>query len=452
MTELDAVRRALEAAAKAGAEAYAELLRGVQNKYGRISAEQTGTNTQAYDHIIRRMQDLHGSYQAQIAKAADAAIRALRPEDFVNDQRGEAAQAKAGFVEPESALVNEQEMTGGRADSLSANDADYAQSSPHQSPAEHWVYDAAEACRPFIGRAALSQEVREDGSSLGCEHLQQMLVKLRKREFSVTKACRWLGWIQAALVAHGVATLEEMKAINKSASDASDVQQPARAEGPIFPNGNTAHAEGLSAADQWRLAKPAETLRVLAARLSEQLSPAEKREIAEAATYLEYLEREVEALRIGIKQDTEELDRLRKERNSALDLLAVIHRDGGHYTEAVGFINSCADAIKARTKLVLEIDRLRAENERLKDDIRQMVEKAADRSLAGYRELGNKAAAAELRAERAEAKLASGVVVPEHPSVAILLAMSPWFSGDTHAIKREEVYKAMLAAAKEGKE
>lgn len=317
---------------------------------------------------------------------------------------------------------------------------------------EHWVFAAAEAHTPFLARLALEHEARDDASSLGWNHLTWMVLQIRERKFSATKACRWLGWIQAALVSHGVATLDEMKAINKSASDASDVQQPARAEGPIFPNGNTAHAEGLSAADQWRLATPAETLRVLAARLSEQLSPAEKREIAEAATYLEYLEREVEALRIGIKQDTEERDRLRKERNSALDLLAVIHRDGGHYTEAVGFIKSCADAIETRTKLVLELDRLRAENERLKDDIRQMVEKTADRSLAGYRELGNKAAAAELRAERAEAKLASGVVVPEHPSVAILLAMSPWFSGDTHAIKREEVYKAMLAAAKEGKQ
>lgn len=42
------------------------------------------------------------------------------------------------------------------------------------------------------------------------------------------------------------------------------------------------------------------------------------------------------------------------------------------------------------------------EIERLKGDIRQMVEKEADEHLAGYRELGAKCAALEERAEKAE--------------------------------------------------
>lgn len=61
-----------------GAEAYAELLRGVQNMHvnvdGLLVPLQTGTDTQAYDHIIRRMQDLHGSYVAQIEKAVQMVL------------------------------------------------------------------------------------------------------------------------------------------------------------------------------------------------------------------------------------------------------------------------------------------------------------------------------------------------------------------------------------------
>lgn len=62
-----------EEAAKAGAEAYAELLRQIQNNI----PHDVGTEQQAYDHVITRMQDKHGSYQAQIAKAVKLALRAL---------------------------------------------------------------------------------------------------------------------------------------------------------------------------------------------------------------------------------------------------------------------------------------------------------------------------------------------------------------------------------------
>lgn len=87
------------------------------------------------------------------------------------------------------------------------------------------------------------------------------------------------------------------------------------------------------------------------------------------------------------------------------------------------------------------VDRLRAENERLEKLLAAnegRIEKIVSGGLLQ-------------RAERAEAALAKGVVVPEEPSVSILLAMSKWFTGDTHAIKRRDCYAELLAAAKEGK-
>lgn len=50
--------------------------------------------------------------------------------------------------------------------------------------------------------------------SLGFGHLVDMLQVVEEEDFSEGKLGRWLGWAQAAVVAAGVATLEEMKAIN----------------------------------------------------------------------------------------------------------------------------------------------------------------------------------------------------------------------------------------------
>lgn len=46
----------------------------------------------------------------------------------------------------------------------------------------------------------------------------------------------------------------------------------------------------------------------------------------------------------AVCKDQDELKRLRKENTAALNLLAIIHRDGGHHTEAVGTIQSITDA------------------------------------------------------------------------------------------------------------
>lgn len=43
---------------------------------------------------------------------------------------------------------------------------------------------------------------------------------------------------------------------------------------------------------------------------------------------------------------------------SAEDLLAVIHRDGGHYTREVGFAQSCRDAEQVVLDLRAEVARL----------------------------------------------------------------------------------------------
>lgn len=42
---------------------------------------------------------------------------------------------------------------------------------------------------------------------------------LENRPFSEDKLGRWLGWMQAAAVANGVATFDEMKALNRRYAD-----------------------------------------------------------------------------------------------------------------------------------------------------------------------------------------------------------------------------------------
>lgn len=56
----------------------------------------------------------------------------------------------------------------------------------------------------------------EDRPSLDYQHLLDMFNTVQSKEMSYGKLCRWLGWMQAAVVAgcEGV-TLEAMKEINK---------------------------------------------------------------------------------------------------------------------------------------------------------------------------------------------------------------------------------------------
>jgi len=48
-----------------------------------------------------------------------------------------------------------------------------------------------------------------------------------------------------------------------------------------------------------------------------------------------------------------------KDIEAANNLLAVLHRDGGEHTAAVGFIQSCKDGEQVLHSLLLEIDQLR---------------------------------------------------------------------------------------------
>lgn len=58
-------------------------------------------------------------------------------------------------------------------------------------------------------------------SDLSYTHLQEMHQKIRDNpDWSETKLCRWLGWMQATVVSWGVFSLEDMKFINMRNSDA----------------------------------------------------------------------------------------------------------------------------------------------------------------------------------------------------------------------------------------
>jgi hypothetical protein len=58
-------------------------------------------------------------------------------------------------------------------------------------------------------------ESRHCPYDLSKEHLREMHAKITSdMSMSDTKLCRWLGWMQAAIVSWGVADLNDMKAIN----------------------------------------------------------------------------------------------------------------------------------------------------------------------------------------------------------------------------------------------
>jgi hypothetical protein len=86
--------------------------------------------------------------------------------------------------------------------------------------APHWVYAAAEAHYPLVVR------VSDGRTHYARDHLTYMLNEICNRAMSPTKACRWLGWVQASLCFAGIATLDELKAINKAATDKRRKHEP----------------------------------------------------------------------------------------------------------------------------------------------------------------------------------------------------------------------------------
>lgn len=53
-----------------------------------------------------------------------------------------------------------------------------------------------------------------DAGDLSYPHIAGMLIRMKETEMSYGKLCRWLGWAQAAVVASGGATLDDMKRVN----------------------------------------------------------------------------------------------------------------------------------------------------------------------------------------------------------------------------------------------
>lgn len=76
----------------------------------------------------------------------------------------------------------------------------------------HWVYAAAAAHRPLAVQAPKGKKPWQR------RHLLFMIDAVATGRMSPTKACRWLGWIQAALCLGGCATLDQLKEINLAAS------------------------------------------------------------------------------------------------------------------------------------------------------------------------------------------------------------------------------------------
>lgn len=80
---------------------------------------------------------------------------------------------------------------------------------------KHWVYAAAEAHDKLLAGVEPGEHPWQR------QHLDWMLGEIRFSGMSPTKACRWLGWVQACLCFAGCATLDELKSINLRAATES---------------------------------------------------------------------------------------------------------------------------------------------------------------------------------------------------------------------------------------
>lgn len=74
-------------------------------------------------------------------------------------------------------------------------------------------------------RLAEDRGMQADGGELSLSHLRDMQARITPG-FSEGKIGRWLGWAQAAVVASGVASLEDMKALNMAHADAEPGARP----------------------------------------------------------------------------------------------------------------------------------------------------------------------------------------------------------------------------------
>ena len=88
-----------------------------------------------------------------------------------------------------------------------------------------------------VARAAAAEGPLRETPGLSLSHVEDMWARW-PHTGSATKRCRWLGWMQAAVVAmtDGRVGLEEMKAINLACADdpAPDLDGPEAREGAIL--------------------------------------------------------------------------------------------------------------------------------------------------------------------------------------------------------------------------
>lgn len=84
-----------------------------------------------------------------------------------------------------------------------------------------WVAIAAELLRADVVEIK-TWTCRGGAPELGQQHVISMLERIARREITGHKAHRWLGWAQAAIVASGNASLDDMKEINRIASGSLD--------------------------------------------------------------------------------------------------------------------------------------------------------------------------------------------------------------------------------------
>lgn len=72
---------------------------------------------------------------------------------------------------------------------------------------------ARDTSRPILHRDNF------DSPDIGFNHVLEMYEKIKEHPMPRGKLNRWLAWIQCSVVSWGVATLEEMKDINRRHAD-----------------------------------------------------------------------------------------------------------------------------------------------------------------------------------------------------------------------------------------
>lgn len=108
--------------------------------------------------------------------------------------------------------------------------------------------------------------------------------------------------------------------------------------------------------------------------------------VREKDAEMEALRENLEDKKLLVVMRAEQAERERDELRQQLgDVLAVLHGDGGHHTEAVGIKQSVEDAIEKRNKFFIELDELRARLETIYDA--PSVRKFYDGELCRYVDL-----------------------------------------------------------------